>query len=87
MMKIAINQWSELDGAARGTLLERPSVADDDSIRATTAAIIARVRAGGDTALRELTLQFDGAELSDLRVSKAEIDAAIAQLSPGQLAD
>ena len=85
-MKITINQWSELDNAARAALLERPSVADDDSIRATTAAAIAKVRAGGDAALRELTLQFDGAEISDLRVSNAEIDAAIAQLSPAQLA-
>ena len=85
-MKIAINCWSELDNAARDALLERPSVADDDGIRATTATIIAKVRAGRDTALRELTLQFDGADVSDLRVSKAEIEAAVAQLSPGQLA-
>ena len=85
-MKIAINQWSELDSAARDALLERPSVADDEGIRATTGAIIAQVRAGRDAALRELTLQFDGADISDLRVSKAEIGAAIAQLSPGQLA-
>jgi histidinol dehydrogenase len=85
-MKIATNRWSELDSVARDALLERPSVADDDSIRTTTAAIIAKVRAGRDTALRELTLQFDGADISDLRVSKAEIEAAIAQLSPEQLA-
>jgi histidinol dehydrogenase len=85
-MKIAINRWSELDSVARDALLERPSVTDDAGIRATTAEIIAKVRAGRDTALRELTLQFDGADISDLRVSKAEIEAAIAQLSPEQLA-
>ena len=85
-MKIAINRWSELDSAARAALLERPSVADDDGIRTTTATIIAQVRAGRDTALRELTLQFDGADVSDLRVRKPEIEAAVAQLSPGQLA-
>lgn len=86
MMKIAIKKWAKLDGATRDALLERPSVADDDGIRATTAAVIAKVRAGGDTALRALTLQFDGADIGDLRVSKGEIAAAVAQLSPEQLA-
>jgi histidinol dehydrogenase len=36
--------------------------------------------------LRELTLKFDGADVSDLRVSESEIEAAIARLSPEQLA-
>ena len=85
-MKIAINRWSKLDSAARLALLERPSVADDEGIRATTGSIIAQVRAGRDKALRELTRQFDGADISDLRVSKAEIAAAIAELSAEELA-
>ncbi len=85
-MKMTIHRWSELDTVAREALLERPSVVDDDSIRATTATIIAKVQAGRDTALRELTRQFDGTDSSDPRVSQAEIEAAIAQLSTEQLA-
>ncbi len=85
-MKMTINRWSELDSVARDALLERPAVADDDNIRTTTTEIIAKVRAGRDAALRELTRKFDGADISDPRVSKAEIEAAIAYLSPEQLA-
>ena len=40
------------------------------------------MRAAGDRAIRELTLQFDKVELNDLRVSKDEIDAASRALSP-----
>lgn len=44
--------------------------------------IIAAVRAGGDTALRELTARFDGADVQDLRISPAECDEARAGLEP-----
>jgi histidinol dehydrogenase len=42
--------------------------------------ILSRVRASGDEALRELTLQFDKIKLGDLRVSEKEINAAIGQV-------
>ncbi|MBI1769088.1 MAG: histidinol dehydrogenase [Bacteroidetes bacterium] len=41
--------------------------------------ILARVKTSGDSALRELTLQFDKAQLTDFRVSQSEIDNAIDQ--------
>ena len=44
--------------------------------------IIAKVRAEGDAALRELTAKFDRVELDDLRVSAEELDAAIASVEP-----
>jgi histidinol dehydrogenase len=46
------------------------------------ADIIANVRARGDAALYEYCEKFDKAKLSDLQVSAAEIDEAVAQVSP-----
>ena len=67
-----------------------------DQARETTArvdgvvaAIIAEVRAGGDTALIDLTARLDRWRPSDaaaLRVTAAEIDAAIAACDPQDLA-
>lgn len=50
----------------------------DAAIEQTAADIIADVRQRGDAALLEYTSRFDGADLDDIRVSKAEIDAAFA---------
>ena len=39
-------------------------------------AVLAAVRERGDDALRDYTRRFDGAELQELQVSQAELDAA-----------
>ncbi len=52
--------------------------------RENVLAIIEKVRTGGDTALKEYTLQFDKAELDQLQVSKEEINQAV-QSVPGDL--
>ncbi len=44
--------------------------------------IIADVRRRGDEALKELTARFDGAALTELRVSAAEMEAAAAAVAP-----
>ena len=62
-------------------VLPRPGDAGAD-VREAVAAILARVRAEGDTALRELTARFDGASVEDLRVPDAEIGAALARVPP-----
>ena len=49
-------------------------------VEATVDAIIADVRARGDAALIEYAAKFDHAELTDVRVSQAEIDEAFAEL-------
>lgn len=76
---------NRLDLRGRGTdvagLLPRPTIAGDGP-RAAVREIIADVRARGDEALLELTERFDGVRLSRLRVSEAEIDAAVAAISP-----
>jgi len=55
--------------------LKREQAAD---VNAAVAAIIARVRAEGDTALIELTRQFDDLDLGKvgIKVTRAEIEAA-----------
>lgn len=46
------------------------------AVRPVVEEIIGRVREGGDRALRELTLKFDGVSLEDIAVSEDERDAA-----------
>lgn len=84
-MTISIHNWSELDNDSRVALLRRPAVAADERIRKDTVEIIARVRADGDAAVRELTRDFDGATIDRLLVTADEIDEARDQLSEEQI--
>jgi histidinol dehydrogenase len=61
--------------------LSRSAAARDD-VGAVVAGIIAEVRARGDAAIREFTARFDGVELTDLRVPRAEIEAARNRITP-----
>ena len=56
-------------------------------VSAPVSQILRRVREEGDAALFDLTRQFDGAELTCLAVSEAELDEAAAQVEPEFLAD
>ncbi|HEX5831382.1 MAG TPA: histidinol dehydrogenase [Gemmatimonadaceae bacterium] len=69
----------ELDDATLARLLDR-TTSSDQAVREDTAAIVARVRAGGDAALRALALELDGATLDALEVPRAAWDAALAGL-------
>jgi len=84
-MTIQTHNWSALDEQQRNTMLQRPAVADDVSIRAGTAAIIDEVRRNGDAALRRLTAEYDRADIHDLRVSGEELERAERSLTPEQL--
>jgi len=75
-MSTQINNWGELDEAQRSALLQRSALCSDGDIRAQVAKIVAQVRDDGDTALRDLGQQLDGARLDALRVSEAELSAA-----------
>jgi histidinol dehydrogenase len=57
--------------------------AGDDTVRGRTAAIVARVRREGDAALRAMALEFDGAELRQLEVPRAEWRAALEEVDAG----
>ncbi|MEO5985773.1 MAG: histidinol dehydrogenase [Candidatus Limnocylindria bacterium] len=66
--------WSALDASERAAWLGslRPPTPDAD-----VSDILAAVKAGGDSALRELTARHDGVDLADSWVSAAEWDAAV----------
>jgi len=81
-----ISIWNTLSEQARGALLLRPAVRNDADIRDDVEAILAAIRSDGDSALRELTQKFDGANLEDLRVSDDELARAPAELDDKALA-
>lgn len=60
--------------------------APEIDVSAVVADIIADVRANGDEALRRYAKKFDGAELTDLLVSEAEIDEAMRAVEPDFIA-
>lgn len=77
--------WSDLARDAQQRLLARPALADDESTRAATSAIIAEVRAGGDDAVRSLGERFDEVRVEALAVSQDEIAAAAERLDDSDI--
>jgi histidinol dehydrogenase len=73
--------WKDLSADRQHALLTRPALGANPDLPARVAAIIARVRRDGDTALRALTAELDGAALDALEVSAAEFAAAETELS------
>ncbi len=63
-------------------LLARPEP-DGVDVVDVVAGIIAEVRARGGEAVAELTARLDGVAVSDPRVPRAEVDAALERISPG----
>jgi sulfopropanediol 3-dehydrogenase len=62
--------------------------ADDDAkTRAVVEATLKDIEARGDTAVRELSEKFDGYSPESFRLTQAEIDDLIAQLTPRELED
>jgi histidinol dehydrogenase len=84
MSSLRIHDWDSLTDSERERLLARPAVAASRTQSARVSEIIARVRAEGDAALRELTASLDGASISALEVDAAEYDAAEAELTREQ---
>ena len=71
----------EFDKLAPEDILNR-DIRAEDGVDAAVDAVLAEVRSGGDAALKALTKRFDGAELTQLQVSEAELDDAWASLDP-----
>lgn len=77
---IKIYRYGEVPNAeifARGT--------DSTNVETIVSNIITEVRKNGDVALRAYGKRFDGAELSELEVSQAEIDEAFSAVDPAFL--
>ncbi|MDJ0821054.1 MAG: histidinol dehydrogenase [Paracoccaceae bacterium] len=60
---------------------------DDAKVRSIVEATLSDIAARGDAAVRELSEKFDGYTPANFRLTQAEIDALIAELSPQELAD
>lgn len=74
---IKILKYNEVDNAEIFARFEPTSSVED-----IVADIIANVRENGDKALFEYTARFDKATLSDMRVSREEIDEAVESVEP-----
>lgn len=72
--------WNILSLAEQRSLLERPALANAESLATTVSGIIAQVRRDGDAALRELSRRFERAPRETLRISEQEFAAADARL-------
>jgi len=59
----------------------------DRQIRAGVEAMLADIEKRGDEAVRELSVRFDDWDRPDFRLSQAEIDACMAEMSDRDLAD
>ncbi|MDX9752501.1 MAG: histidinol dehydrogenase [bacterium] len=80
---ITIYRWKDTPEDQKKKIMAR-SGEDIDAFMPQAQAIIDRVKAEGDPAIRDLCKQFDGADLSnlELRVSPEEIEAAAGRLAP-----
>jgi histidinol dehydrogenase len=79
-----LRDWQKLSRAERAAALMRPALGDDTTLSSRVAAIVAKVRADGDAALRELTAELDRVELDALEVGPEEFAAAEAALTAEQ---
>jgi histidinol dehydrogenase len=74
--------WNVLDSAGQRAALVRPAQSRAENLRNGVEQIIARVRADGDTALRELSARFDRCVLDVIEVTEQESHEASARLEP-----
>jgi histidinol dehydrogenase len=79
--ELNVIEWSTLSPAQAAQLLQRP-VSRNPGLRDSVAAIIGRVRAGGDQALAELTHEFDGAAPDALALTGPDLAAAADRADP-----
>lgn len=72
--------WNQCSDEQQQRLLMRPAISASDAITQTVRAILDKVKAEGDDALRYYSATFDKTQVDALRVPQAEIDAASARL-------
>jgi histidinol dehydrogenase/sulfopropanediol 3-dehydrogenase len=66
---------------------ERNQISDNKPVEALVADVLAAVKARGDAAVREYSIQFDKADLAAFEVTAAEREEALAELAPQTRAD
>jgi histidinol dehydrogenase len=75
-------RWQQLTAAEQSAVLERPAVKANAEVSAQAAAIIDRVKQGGDKALVDLAAELDHVSLTDLKVSDTEAAEAAGVIGP-----
>jgi len=75
--------WNALDAVAQLQALARPAQSRAEELRRGVEAIVAKVRAEGDAALRELSAKYDRCAIEAIEVTAKEFAAAEAALAPG----
>jgi histidinol dehydrogenase len=70
----AKNEWR--------SILQRPAF-DTKALEEKVSAILADVKLNGDDAVKKYATQFDGVQLSDLKVSLLELDEAEGMVEEG----
>lgn len=75
-------RWSELDSERQQNVLRRP-VSRQTGLKGSVNRIIRQIREGGDTALRELTIQLDGVEPANPELGPGDMQAAAQQADSG----
>jgi histidinol dehydrogenase len=85
MPDLKILRWSALDAAQQERLLERPALRNP-GLGDSVAAILGRVRAGGDRALAELTLEIDRTSPDPWVVGHTGLAAAVRNADPELIA-
>ena len=78
-------RWSSLAADEQRQLLRRP-VSDQPGLAEAVSDILAKVRAGGDAALQDLTLRFDGVSPPALEITSDEWQTASRRTDPELLA-
>lgn len=74
--------WNTLSNDQKKALLQRPNTLLPQELTNEVRSLIKKVQLLGDEALFSLTQQFDKVELSTLRVTQEEFDAAMNQIQP-----
>lgn len=73
--------WQQCSKEQQKALLSRPAINASDRITATVSEILDRVKAEGDSALRDFSQRFDTVQVNDIRISSDEIAAAAGRLN------
>jgi len=82
----AVIRWDSLSADERIAILRRPAQEGADELNERARAIVADVRARGDTAILDYTRRFDGVTLESIEVTAEEFAEAATQLDETQMA-
>ncbi|CNE55508.1 histidinol dehydrogenase [Yersinia bercovieri] len=73
--------WQQCSAVQQKALLSRPAINASGRITSAVSEILDRVKAEGDSALRDFSQRFDAVQVADIRVTTEEIAAAAARLN------